>query len=279
MSTQENEVLETPTTVQETVVSFDKYTKTQLIEYINTIIPQFNELNNNYSVLYNEYQKLISAPTEAPVQNIEIKEFEIKIQELETKLKESNELVESHAKMFNTLKDSFDNITKEKDSLIAEKAILTEEINNLTLEKAKGQKSTSLKSVNDRVDILEKNTFTSGAINIYEIKAHENRVDNSEFYQGREFTIAKVLVKLQDTTFTWTVDFLGSELFKPEKFTRTITMNQEQTEYFNGLLKNNSLFNSMKAMLDIPAKFDANIWFNSILCIMGDEIKEPITIG
>lgn len=257
-----------------TQVAIDKLTKPELLEYTNKLVGSFNELTNNYSVLYGEYQRLMAAPLEAgePVKNEEFLALEEKVPKLEQELEKLFADYTAQLKVVGILTTERDALINEKNAFINEINTLKEDITNLKLEKTSNP---TLKTINT-LNTLEKNTSTGGGIQIFEIKAHENRVDNTEFYHGREFTIAKIIVKLQDKTFSWTVDFLGSELFAPENFQRTVTMTDDQEQYFKGLLRNNTLYKSIKAMLDIPDKFDPSIWYNSILYKFGEAVKvEP----
>lgn len=257
----------------QTAVSFDKYTKPQLIDYINNLIKQYNELNANYSILYGEYQKLVSAPNNSD-NSQEINQLKVELEEAKNKITSLNETInelksESEDKKLDVEvvpNQELIDLREEVKKLTDSNKLLNDELVNIKLENTKGS---SLKNIN----MLGKTENTKNSFQIYEIKAHENRVDNSEQYAGREFIIAKVMVQLNDNTFIWTVDFLGSALFKAEKFSRTITMNQEQSNHFDGLTNLNTMFKSIKYMLDIPDKFDANIWFDSILYKLGNEVK------
>ena len=69
----------------QTAVSFDKYTKPQLIDYINNLIKQYNELNANYGILYSEYQKLVSAPNNSD-NSQEINQLKVELEEAKNKV-------------------------------------------------------------------------------------------------------------------------------------------------------------------------------------------------
>ena len=274
MSTEQNNVQP-----EETQVDITKLTKPDLIIYINKLVAAFNEQTTNYGVLYNEYQRLIAAPVEAgttpPVKSEEFLALEARVPKLEQeleklfkdytdKLKIVGELTRENEELKLSVKEYQSNFVADDGEIKR----LNEEIKNLRLEKSK---VSSLKDINS----LEKIPAKSNSVTVqtYEVFAYDNRVDNTEFYQGREFTIAKILVKLEDRTFSWTIDFIGSDLFTPAKIARMVVMDDTQYDHFQKLLNGNTFFNAIKAMLDIPLKFDPNIWFQSVLYMTGDRVE------
>ena len=267
------------TTNTSTENGIDKLTKPQLVEYVNNVIHKFNEQVTNYNTLYTEYQKLleiVNTPTKenkAVYTDDHILEMDQRIDSLQEQLKESleskdlitkqlEEAIKEISRLNNLITDSDNNI----DAKNLEIENLKTEIQNIKLEQSKNP--TNLKSINN----LDRTVTNS--VQIYEIFGYENRVDNTFDYGGREFTIAKVHVRLLDKTFSWTIDFLGSELYKSERISRMVTMDEAQNDHFVKLIKNNTLFNAIKLMLDIPDKFNPKIFFDSVLYKIGEEIKD-----
>ena len=245
------------------MTQIEKMTKQQLVPYIKELIDKFNEQANNYNRLYGEYQKAIEALTVASNTTVD-EEVALKLQkeleavqaELDSAKKEISRLMEESEKNLET-----ESLLKEIESLKNEIIIL------------KAQKSpTRLSDINS----LEKCSVSTYSVQTYTIYGFENRVDNSEIYGGRRFPIANILVKLENLTFTWTVDFKGSELYPAKKIIRRLTISEENLEKVKQSGKTKGMFLAIKDTFSILENFSPITFFNSPIMVAGEEVQEEV---
>lgn len=254
------------------MTQIEKMTKQQLVPYIKELIDKFNEQANNYNRLYGEYQKAIEALTVASntAVNEEValklqKELEDVQVELDIAKKEIKRLMEESE---NTIKNPESEKILETESLLKEIESLKNEIIIL-----KAQKSpTRLSDINS----LEKCSVSTYSVQTYTIYGFENRVDNSEIYGGRRFPIANILVKLENLTFTWTVDFKGSELYPAKKIIRRLTISEENLEKVKQSGKTKGMFLAIKDTFSILENFSPSTFFNSPIMVAGEEVQEEV---
>lgn len=259
--------------------SLEKLNKTQLVDYTLDIISKFNDQVNSYKILYEEYQKLINLNENLDSNKQDIRlELDQEIDSLKEKLgiaeKEILNLNETIAKFHeDNTKESKESENKEESSKINEllnKTIsLTQENEHLKNEivtlKAKG--SNKLSDINS----LEKCTKNPYSVQTYNINAFENRVDNTEIYGGRQFIIASILIKLDNTVFTWTVDFKGSELYTPSKVTRTLEISEENLESIKVSAKEKGMYQAIKNVFSIRDNFSPS-FLQSPVMVAGTEV-------
>lgn len=256
--------------------SLEKLNKTQLVDYTLDIISKFNDQVNSYKILYEEYQKLINLNESLDLnkqdnrlesdqeidslkEKLEIAEKEIlNLNEMITKFHEAEEKKSENKEKSSEISELSNNII----SLTQENEHLKNEIATL---KAKG--SNKLSDINS----LEKCTKNPYSVQTYNINAFENRVDNTEIYGGRQFIIASILIKLDNTVFTWTVDFKGSELYAPSKVTRTLEISEENLESIKISAKEKGMYQAIKNVFSIRDNFSPS-FLQSPVMVAGNEV-------
>ena len=281
------------------MTQIEKMNKQQLIPYIKELIEKFNQQVLNYNTLYTEYQKALEIKSSANFDNNQEDEILKLKEEIETLkkefdsltltnqslaeekifiLKENKELAEELEvvqKKFNLLNDKeTDQSTQDSyyNNLIKENDELKNEIMILKSQKVSGKKLPDINS-------LEKCKNGTYIVQTYNIDAFENRVDNSEIYGGRKFTIATILIKLENLVITWSYDFKGSELFEPKKEMRKLIITEQQLESILTMGKNQGMYNALKFTFDIKDNFSPETFFNSPVFTAGeklDAIQEDI---
>ena len=281
------------------MTQIEKMNKQQLIPYIKELIEKFNQQVLNYNTLYTEYQKALEIKSSANFDNNHEDEILKLKEEIETLkkefdsltltnqslaeekifiLKENKELAEELEvvqKKFNLLNDKETDQSSQDsyyNNLIKENDELKNEIMILKSQKVSGKKLPDINS-------LEKCKNGTYIVQTYNIDAFENRVDNSEIYGGRKFTIATILIKLENLVITWSYDFKGSELFEPKKEMRKLIITEQQLESILTMGKNQGMYNALKFTFDIKDNFSPETFFNSPVFTAGeklDAIQEDI---
>lgn len=262
--------------------SLEKLNKTQLVDYTLDVISKFNDQVNSYKILYEEYQKLINLneSLNSNKQDIhlesdqEIDSLKEKLSLAEKEILNLNEMIakfhEVESKKSKEAKESENKEESTKINELLNKTIsLTQENEHLKNEivtlKAKG--SNKLSDINS----LEKCTKNPYSVQTYNINAFENRVDNTEIYGGRQFIIASILIKLDNTVFTWTVDFKGSELYAPSKVTRTLEISEENLESIKVSAKEKGMYQAIKNVFSIRDNFSPS-FLQSPVMVAGNEV-------
>ena len=263
--------------------SLEKLNKQQLIDYTLNLIQKFNEQNTNYTNLYSTYQMLVKSSEAAASeeQNVKFieenygKEIATLKEQLQEALNKNSELSKTIESLNTVVEVNPETVSKQDiqiSNLIKENEDLKNEIVILKSQKP----STKLSDINS----LEKCKNSTYTVQTYNINAFENRVDNSEIYGGRKFIIASVLVKLENLTFTWSVDFKGSEIYPARKEMRKLIISEEDLDSFLVSSKaKGGMFNAIKDAFDIKDNFSPDTFFSSALFVAGeklDTIREEI---
>lgn len=257
------------------MTQIEKMNKNQLIPYIKELIDKFNQQVNNYNVLYSEYQKLLETKNSESVSTENLDEDKILLQkELDSAKLKIEELTNSIAILEQQKTEIQVEPKAEPDNSQFLKEI-DELKNEIMILKSQNVSSKKLPDINS----LEKCKNGTYIVQTYNISAFENRVDNSEIYGGRKFTIATILIKLENLVITWSYDFKGSELFEPKKEMRKLIITEQQLEAILTMGKNQGMYNALKFTFDIKDNFSPETFFNSPVFIAGeklDAIQEDI---
>ena len=267
--------------------TLEKLEQPQLVDYTIDLIAKFNEQVTNYNTLYTEYTKqleqLTVAQNEFNVPNDEVLKIQEQLKLSNDSIIELQSVVKAKENELAELQKTNDKITKElskakektstKDkAVVQDNSELIKEIEDLKneIDILKAQKSsTKLTDINS----LEKCSQVPYIVQTYTINGFENRVDNSEVYGGRQFVIATVLIKLENLTFTWNLDFKGSELYKPENQIRTLTIKEEDLEKIKIAGKAKGMFVAIKDVFGIKDNFSPDSFFNSAIMVAGAPVE------
>lgn len=164
-----------------------------------------------------------------------------KAEGLETKVES---LTNEYTQLEITLKETHDELNE---------ALAT--IENLKIEK-------SSKKLED-INALPKSSNNTISVQTYNINGYENRVDNSKNYGGRQFCIASVMVKYENSILSWQIDFKGSELYPSRIFNRYKVFGDNEKGSLAKEVNRIGWHATLKNYLSIPDDFDVTTFYNT----------------
>ena len=243
----------------------EKLNKGPLLDYTMQVLAQYEQLVENYNILANNVNELqkqnedlntklafatqatdIAAPMEVGqvMEHPEYIHMFKKAEALETKVEA---LTNEYTQLEVTLKETNNELNE-----------ALQVIENLKIEKNK-----KIETI-DNINSLPKTTSDKiYSVNTYNVRAYENRVDNSKTYGGREFNIATIITKVDGHLLTWQIDFNGSTLYPNKVYNRCKIFSDDEIGMLMRMVGQLGWYTTIKNYLGIPDEFNPDEFYKT----------------
>lgn len=255
----------------------EKLKKEDILNYAVDVATKFNDLAVNYNGLVERNNVLQTQVIDLTNQLENTKSFvndgensEV-VKELNDKINEMVYINESTKNELETYKTKVESLTNEYTQLEITLKETNNELNDALaiIENLKIENNS--KKLED-INALPKQSNGTLSIQTYNIYGYENRVDNSKNYGGRQFCIATVIVKYENSILRWKIDFKGSELYPAKVYNRYKVFDEKERGLLAGAVSRTGWFATLRDYLSIPTEFDVNTFYNTGL-FFGTEDK------